>query len=194
MGPGIALLVLFLLGCTPRHEAARLEARPSGKYGEKITWTATAADTGPRHRVELEIEVDEAQLMGWAKTTIQYNAYLDVRVEQPGMEPVEQILLVPITEKRVVREDAEVIQVAYQAAGSMQPSGFRLGTAQLAGSFKPVPGEQHLSVHLRTPAGAERTMLKAIRTVRLRLLTGKDTKGVLSTAAWTEQERVILDY
>ncbi len=194
LAPTMSLMLLFLLGCTPKHEAARLEARPSGKYGEKITWVSTATVPGPRHRVDLEVEIDEAQLMGWSKTNIQYNAYLDVRIEQPGREPVEQILLVPVTERRVISESKEVIQVAYQAAGVMQPSGFRLVQAQTALDFKPVPGEQQLSVHLRTPAGAERMMLKAIRTVRLKVLTSKATTGVLPTAAWAEQEREVLDY
>ncbi len=190
--PWIALAALFLLGCSPKHEAARLDARPSGKYGETITWLATAADAGPRHRVEVELELDEAQLMGWAKTNIQYQAYLDVRIEQPGEEPVEQMLLMPITEERRISESKEVIQIAYLVAGEQLPNGFRLVTSEFpAFSFKPVPGEQKLSVHLRTPAGAERKMLRAIRTVRLRIMTGKGGPGVLSTPDWIEQERVI---
>ena len=181
------VVAALMMGCTPKHEAASLEARPTGKYAEILSWTATATATGPRHRVEVEIEIDEAQLMGWARTSVQYNAFLDVRLEQPGVEPVETMLLFPITQERTISETAEVIQIAYQAAGVMQPSGFRLVPKAFALSFKPVAGDTTLSVHLRTPAGADRMALKAIRSVRLRVLTGKGGSGVLS--AWTEQPR-----
>lgn len=189
---GIAALALVLVGCGPTFEAATLEARPTGKYAEVLSWSATATESGPTHKVEVEIEIDEAQLMGWARTTMQYNCYLDVRIEQPGKEFVEFMLMFPITEERVVSESKDVIQIAYQAAGEVQPSGFRLVPKKTALTFKPVAGENVLSVHLRTPAGADRQALRAIRTVRMRVLTGKDGPKVLSN--WTELPRTIRKY
>lgn len=191
-----ALTILSVLasGCTPKHEAARLEARPSGKYAEILSWTANAAEAGPSHRVEVEIEIDEAQLMGWARSSVQYNTYLDVRLEQPGVDRVETMLMFPITEERIISQSKEVIQIAYQAAGTMQPSGFRLVPHKVAFAFKPKPGANTISVHIRTPAGADRQALRGIRTARLRVLTGKDGPTVLKTADWVEQPRRVGDW
>ena len=178
------LLVLLLLpGCGSAPVAATLEARPSGTYGEEISWTSSKSSTA-RHTVDVEIEIDEAQLLGWAKTTFSYSAFIDVSV-QGGGNVDEQWKNFKITEERVLGEDEGVIKVAFLAAGELQESGFRKPESQRALSFKARGDDVTLVAHIRTPQGADRKALRAIRVVRLIVRSGaKD-----SLTDWTEQPR-----
>jgi hypothetical protein len=176
----------LLAGCPAGPTVATLEARPTGTYGEVLSWTAQAPTSGgPRHTVTVEIEIDEAQLM-WAKTTFAYSAFVDVGVTGAG-NVEEQWMQFPITEERRLGEDDGVITIAYLAAGTPLPSGFRRSETKRALSFKPQGGPVTLTAHLRTPDGADRKALKAIRTVRLQLHSG--SRRALTD--WVEQPRSV---
>lgn len=185
---GLALLALSLLaGCPAPPVVDTLEARPSGRYGEVLSWTATpTADCGT-HRVDVQISIDEAQLMGWAKTTHAYSAFIDVDVVGEGLEVDEQWMRFPITEERTVGEDGNTVQIAYLAAGELQPSGYRTPPAQRALTFDPGTKPVTLTAHVRTPAGADRKVLRAIHDVKLMVRR----RGDCVVTGWEAQEPTI---
>lgn len=179
-----ALLTLLILpACKPAPVAAILEARPSGSYGEELSWTSTQSSNA-RHRVDVEIEIDAAQLLGWAKTTFSYSAFIDISV-QGGGNVDEQWKNFKITEERVLGEDEGVIKIAYLAAGDLQESGFRKPASQRALTFKARGEDVTLVAHIRTPQGADRKILRAIRMVRLIVRSGSDD----ALTGWVEQPR-----
>ena len=177
--PSISLLRLLLAGVLLAGPgcgapvSTTLEQRPTGAYGQVLSWSGEVGEVHKRHRVEVEIEIDAAQLLGWAATTHAYAAFLDVRIEGEGAQAIEEIVPFPVTEEREVGRDENTVQIAYLAAGTVQPSGFRRSERRRAFSFVPGPGTVTLSAHLRTPSGADRRALRAIRAVRL-IVSGRD--------------------
>ncbi|MCO4772997.1 MAG: hypothetical protein KDA24_23390 [Deltaproteobacteria bacterium] len=189
-GAGLLLLatLLTLGACKAPPVAATLLARPSGTYGEVISWATQAPPGTPRHRLDVEIEVDEAQLMGWSRSDWQYNMFVDLDVQGAG-DVDEQWMKFPVTEEKVIHEDAEVRQIAYKAAGTPQPSGFLRSETLRGLYFKPDGGEVVITAHIRTPQGADRKVLKAVRNVRLLVRSGSDK----ALTGWEEQPRTTRD-
>lgn len=184
----MALLLAMgvLAGCNPGPVVATLEARPSGKYGEEIRWTSAGSPAGS-HKVEVEIEVDEAQLMMFEKP---YSVSMFVDVDVEGAGEVDEVWLnFPVTEERVMSEDESTRRIAYKAAGTLQESGFRKSVTKKAFGFSPAGGPVTLVAHIRTPQGADRHALKAVRTVRLVVRSRNDG----AATEWVEGERTFRD-
>jgi len=183
----LVAMVALLPGCAPAPVVATLEARPSGKYDEEISWTAQVPPGTGKHAVAVEIEIDGAQLMGWAKTTYAMSMMVDVGWLQGDTLEQELWKTFPVTEEKRLGEEDGVVKIAFLAAGEPLPSGFRKPPSQKALSFSPDPGEATLRVRLRTPNGADRRSLKAVRTVRLLVRSRSDA----ALTQWVEQERAV---
>ncbi len=178
----LVLTLTLLAGCGAPPVVATLEARPSGKYGEEIRWTSARAPAGS-HQVEVEIEVDEAQLMMFEKPYA-VSMFVDVDVEGAG-EVDEVWLNFPVTAERVISEDQTTRRITYKTAGTLQESGFRKSETKKAFGFTSEGGPVTLVAHIRTPQGADRHALKAVRTVRLVVRSrSKD-----AATDWVEGER-----
>lgn len=181
----LLLLALVTVGCSPGPVVATLEARPSGTYGEVMSWTANAPPGTARHSIDVEIEIDPAQMMIGFRSDWQYNVMLDVDVEGAG-NVEERWMTFPVTEEKVKFEDETVRQIAYEPVGNPLPTGFhKSGPRTGEVDFKPAGGPLTVTAHIRTPDGADRRVLKAIRTVRL-LVRGKGDRVLTE---WTEQPR-----
>lgn len=183
------LLVFLLTGCA-QSTVSELSQRPRGKEGEILSWTATAKEAGPAHKVSVAIVTDPAKLMGWARRDVKYHGLIDVVVEGPsGTE--KTVVTVPITERKIIGEDKEAntISVTFDAAGAVQPDGFGLVPSQPAVRFKPVPGQYTLTVRLRMPKGGNVKALYAVREVRLELVARDGARGRLTN--WVAQPPVL---
>jgi len=189
--PLLLAAAVLLAGCTPS-TVTTLSQRPRGKEFERLTWTATAVEPGPRHRATLSIVTDPAKLMGWARRDVQYRGLFDVAVTGPD-GTTKATLTVPITERKIIGEDkaANTIKVTFDAAGEVQPDGFGLVPPQRALDFAVVPGDYELSVRVRMPKGGNKQALWAVREVRLELQARDGAKGRLTT--WAAQPPVIDD-
>ncbi len=183
----LTLTLLILTGCFGSDAVATLEQRPTGVEDELLSWTSDGHGAGPRHTVMLGVDIDEAQLMGWARTDRPYGALLFVTLTLPAGTEQYASVRVPVTEQRQLSEDKEAntVQIAYLAAGDMQPSGFRRVPIQRAVSFKPSVGPHSLSVRLRVPPGGEKKALRGIRTVRVEMQSREGADGLLT--AWTAE-------
>lgn len=186
--PLLAALTLTLLtGCLGTDPVATLDQRPTGLVDEVLTWTVDAVSDGPRHTLAVGIDVDEAQLMGWARTDRPYGTLLYVTLTGPGDVRERAMIRMPVTEQRQIGEDkdANTVQVAYLAAGDVLPSGFRRVPAEHAFTFVPAPGRWELTAKLAVPPAGEKKALKGIRAVRMELTSRAGKKGLLSQ--WTEE-------
>lgn len=183
----MASITLASVSCAPATPVATLEVRPAGKVGEILSWTSTALEKGPRHRIRLSVDVDPAKLMGWARTSLQYRVLADVRFHPPEGEVRTRTLVVPITEARKIGEDPKTgtIRLAHRAAGTLLENGFRRTEPIEAYSVWPKAGHQKISVRMRIEKGANRNALKAIRSVRVEVLARGDGGGVLGE--WAQQ-------
>ncbi len=175
--------LLLLSGCGGSGVASTLDVRPTGSDGETLTWTANADATGPWHLLRVGIETDAAKLMGWSRTDVGYRAILDVSVTDAKGRTDREILIVPITEKREVGREGDTVLMSYSAAGVMQETGFGRVPAVDAVRFKPSPGEHRIDLQIRTPSGGNRKSLKAIRSVRVEVVSRTEADGVLTD--WT---------
>ena len=169
-------------GCAPV-PVQTVEARPSGEYAQVLTFNAVAIEKGSRHVLRVGIDVDPAQLMGWAKPNRAYTVGLDAKLDGPGLGTTQHATLyLPITEQQELsrNEQTGVVQVAYLAAGEQLPNGFKRGALRDAFRFTPLPGEYTLTVEMRTVNNADKRMIKAIRNLRIEVLGPKNGKGALS--------------
>ena len=176
---------MFLCGCSGS-VVTSLEQSPRGRNHEVRGWTTTATESGPRHKLRLTVDLDPAKYMGWARTNIMYRVVLDVVIEGPNGLREERVLMIPVSEARQVGEDKarNRIRLAYGPAGKLLPNGFhRLEPFDLM-SFKPVPGEYKLSIHLRVLPGAHRNALWTLRHLRIDILSKEGCDGLLTD--WIE--------
>lgn len=185
--PLLLALTLLLTGCGSRTTVAPLDQRPSGKEDQVLSWTAHAAGPGPTHAFRLGIDVDEAKLMGWARTNLQTNVLLDLALTGPDTAR-RAVLLFPITQMRQVGKDEErnTVQMAFLGAGELMESGFRRVPSKDAFTAKPSEGDWTLTVRMRVPNGGNTRALWAVRSVRVDVLANADADGVLRE--WTALE------
>jgi hypothetical protein len=182
-----ALTLLILTGCAGSDTVSTLTQRPTGVQDEVLSWSIDVQRPGPRHTVFFGVDIDEAQLMGWARTDRPYGTLLYVSLTAPDGTKQNASVRMPVTEARQIGEnkEANTVQVAFLAAGEMLPSGFRRVPAERAFSFKPQPGTYELAVHLQVPPGGEKKALRGLRAVRAEVRSREGAPGVLT--AWTEQ-------
>ena len=176
------LLALFLLAGCGSGVVTTLETRPAGTDGEVVTWISTTDRSGPWHTLRVGIDTDAAKLMGWSRTDVGYRAILDVSVTDAKGKLYRKPLVVNITERKEVGREGNTVLVSYSAAGVMQETGFGRVPAVDAVRFKPSPGEHRIDVTIRTPSGGNRKSLKAIRAVRVEVVSRTEADGVLT--AW----------
>jgi hypothetical protein len=78
--------------------------------------------------------------------------------------------------------------MSYSAAGVMQETGFRRVAPVDAVRFKPSVGEHRIDVTIRSPSGGNRNALKAIRAVRVEVVSRPEAEGVLTDWVVVEEE------
>ncbi len=185
------LTLLLLAGCFGTDPLCTLSQRPQGVEDEVLGWTIEAHRGGPRHTVHLGVDIDEAQLMGWAATGRPYGALLYATLTAPDGEQTKATIRMPVTEARQIGEDREAntVQIAFLAAGEVLPTGFRRVPAERAFSFVPTPGTWRLTVRLKVPPSGEKKALRGIRAVRAELTGRAASDGSLT--AWSELPPVL---
>ena len=181
----LALMLGLLVGCSS-DVVTSLEQQPKGRNHEVRGWTTTATESGPRHKVRLTVDLDPAKYMGWARTNTQYRVVLDVVLKGPNGLSDERVLMIPVSETRKVGEDKarNRIRLAYGPAGKLLPNGFRRLEPFELMSFKPMPGQYKLTIHMRVLPGAHRNALWTLRHLRIDLLSREGSEGLLTD--WTE--------
>ena len=183
----LTLTLTLLTACSGSDVVATLEQRPTGVENELLSWTIEGRGAGPRHTVFLGVDIDEAQLMGWARTDRPYGAMLYATLTAPDGTEQWASVRVPVTEQHQIGEDEEAntVQIAYLAAGAPLPNGYRRVPTVRAFSFKPAAGTHTLSVKLMAPKGGEKKALKGLHTVRAELQSRGGAEGLLT--GWTAQ-------
>ena len=169
-------LIALTVACGPTH-SERLEAHGGGRYDEVHTWTTEVPDGAGRQRLDVAIEVDPAQLMGWARSDQQYRMILDVRVAH-GDTHRDASLMLPVTEMAKVRDEGDTRIMRLRAAGKITETGFRRGESKTAFTWSPSHGQWTLTVRLRTPSGADRKVLRAVRTLLIDVRSGSPEQAL----------------
>ncbi len=181
---GTALATLAgAVACSPAVSIQTLEVRPSGTYGQVLTFTAAAPAAAAEHVVYVGVDVDPAKLMGWAKGNRPYTTSLAAKLTGPDGTAKHATLYLPITEQQEVGREGNTVQVAFLPAGKMLDTGFRRGELKEAFRFSPRPGTWTLTIEMRTANNADQMMIKAIRTLRLDVRTTAEAAEAL--APWT---------
>ncbi len=162
----VGALAAFV-ACPGPNSFSHTEVRPSGTYGEVLTFASTAPARSGEHVLYASIVVDSAKLMGWAKGNRPYTTSLAAKLTGPGVEK-HATLYLPITEQQEVGREGATIQVAFLPAGKMSDAGFHVGERKEAFRYRPKgPGDWTLTIEMRTANNADQMMIKAIRTLVL---------------------------